>query len=201
MVRVYSEARSERGLEKLSGRPRNGFSTEAFLQDRKKIAKTSQRRRRPACGGRKAPQAEALAVSWIERRVRFGPRCMPCGGVLRPRRCRLACLLFVHVMFGANGMVVYRQKRAEYQDLQKQVAQMKQENERCTQQIEALEKRSEGHRAGSARTVALCPPGGVRVRSVHPAEFRPARHSFSEKVDRKSVSYLPYLCFIHFTTP
>jgi len=41
-------------------------------------------------------------------------------------------------MFGANGMVSYRQKRAEYDALQKQIQQAQQENDRYTQQIQAL---------------------------------------------------------------
>jgi len=63
----------------------------------------------------RAPQAEALAASWIER-VR--PLAMRVYG-LRRRLATiavavLAASLFVHVMFGANGMIVYKQKRAEY---------------------------------------------------------------------------------------
>ena len=50
----------------------------------------------------------------------------------------LAGLLFVHVMFGANGMVVYKQKRAEYLELRKQIAQQQQENDRYTEQIKGL---------------------------------------------------------------
>ena len=50
----------------------------------------------------------------------------------------LAASLFVHVMFGANGMVVYRQKRAEVQALRKQIVQVQQENDRYTQQIQGL---------------------------------------------------------------
>ena len=50
----------------------------------------------------------------------------------------LATFLFVHIMFGANGMVVYRQKRAEYQQLQKQIVRVQQDNDRYTQQIQGL---------------------------------------------------------------
>jgi len=46
---------------------------------------------------------------------------------------------FVHVMFGLNGMVVYRQKRAEFQNLQEQIRGLKQENFRYTEQIHSLE--------------------------------------------------------------
>ena len=92
----------------------------------------------------RAPQAEALAASWIER-VR------PLALQLYLLRRRIATVavavlagsLFVHVMFGANGMVVYKQKRAEYQELRKQIVQVQQENDRYTQQIQGLEERSE----------------------------------------------------------
>jgi len=87
----------------------------------------------------RAPQAEALAASWIER-VR--PAAMQVYGSRRRIAtvavALLAVSLFVHVMFGANGMVVYKQKRAEYQQLHKQIVQVQEENDRYTQQIQGL---------------------------------------------------------------
>jgi cell division protein FtsB len=47
--------------------------------------------------------------------------------------------LFLHVMFGANGMVVYRQKRAEYQSLSHEIDQLQKENDHYTGQIKALQ--------------------------------------------------------------
>ena len=86
-----------------------------------------------------APRAEALAASWIGRVRPFF------SGVYALRRklatfavALLAGLLFLHVMFGANGMVVYKQKRAEYESLRKQIVQEQQENDRYTQQIQGL---------------------------------------------------------------
>ena len=87
----------------------------------------------------KAPRAEALAESWMES-VR------PLGAQVYALRRRIATitvavlagLLFVHVMFGANGMIVYKQKRAEYESLQKRIAQEQKENEVYTQQIQGL---------------------------------------------------------------
>jgi cell division protein FtsB len=87
----------------------------------------------------RAPQAEALAASWIE--------CVrPLAMHIYAFRRRLATIavavvagsLFVHVVFGVNGMVVYKQKRAEYQALRKQITSVQQENERYTQQIQGL---------------------------------------------------------------
>jgi cell division protein FtsB len=87
----------------------------------------------------KAPQAEAMAASWVQW---LRPYAMSVY-LLRRRIgtitvALLAGLLFVHVMFGANGMVVYRQKRTEYESLQKRIALEQKENELYTKQIQAL---------------------------------------------------------------
>ena len=50
----------------------------------------------------------------------------------------IVVFLFVHVMFGANGMVVYRQKRAEHEALQKRIVEMQLENDRYAQQVQGL---------------------------------------------------------------
>ena len=51
----------------------------------------------------------------------------------------LAASLLGRVMFGANGMVVYRQKRAEYDTLRRQIQQVQEENNRYMQQIRGLQ--------------------------------------------------------------
>jgi cell division protein FtsB len=87
----------------------------------------------------RVPQAEAMAASWIASwrplavQVYFLRRRIATITVLV-----LAGLLFVHVMFGANGMIVYKQKRTEYESLQKRIAQEQKENEIYTQQIHGL---------------------------------------------------------------
>ncbi len=88
----------------------------------------------------RAPQAEAIAASWA-RQVR------PVFRQVYALRRRLATIavavlaasLFVHVMFGANGMIVYKQKRAEYESLQKRIVLEQKENEMYTQQIQGLQ--------------------------------------------------------------
>ena len=45
----------------------------------------------------------------------------------------LAVWLFLHVTFGANGMVVYRAKRAEYKSLQNDIDRLQKENDQFTQ--------------------------------------------------------------------
>jgi cell division protein FtsB len=88
----------------------------------------------------RAPQAEAWADG-IMLKLR------PTLNILYAIRRRIATgaiavfsiWFFVHVMFGANGMVVYRQKKTEYQNLQKEISGLQQENERYTQEIKSLE--------------------------------------------------------------
>lgn len=49
-----------------------------------------------------------------------------------------AVLLAFHVIFGANGMLQYGNKRSEFQRTQVEVEQMQAENTRLEQQIKAL---------------------------------------------------------------
>jgi len=81
--------------------------------------------------------------------------------------------LFAHVMFGANGMVVYRQKKAEFQNLQKQIDDLQKENDRYTRQVKSLqapdpntiekEAREQLHYARPGEVVYVAPP------PVHPS--------------------------------
>jgi cell division protein FtsB len=50
----------------------------------------------------------------------------------------LTVWLFVHVTFGANGMMVYRAKRAEVISLQKEIDSLQKENDRYSKQINDL---------------------------------------------------------------
>ena len=54
----------------------------------------------------------------------------------------LTAWLFVHVVFGANGMVVYRQKKAEYQSLEKEINGLQKDNTGYNAEIKALKERS-----------------------------------------------------------
>jgi len=120
-----------------------------------------------------APQAEAMAASWIERVRPFAQRIY----ALRRRIATgavalLAAWLFVHVMFGANGMVVYRQKRAEYQELQKRIVQVQQDNERYTQQIQGLKSNQTAIEKEAREQLGYAKPGEYVY--VPPAPAKPA---------------------------
>lgn len=120
-----------------------------------------------------APQAEALAATWILRIRPFAlqiyalRRRIATGAV-----ALLAAWLFVHVMFGANGMVVYRQKRAEYQELHRRIAQVQQENERYTQQIQGLKSDQTAIEKEAREQLGYAKPGEYVY--VPPAPAKPA---------------------------
>src|SRR6266550_7529765 len=99
--------------------------------------------RRPEHGLRalveRAPQAEAYTERVVEK---LRPYLTWLHGARRRLATAavglLAVWLFLHVTFGANGMVVYRAKRAEYQRLQKDIAGLQKENAQYTQDVTEL---------------------------------------------------------------
>ena len=127
----------------------------------------------------RAPQAEALAASWIERVRPAGIRVY----ALRRRIATaavaiLACSLFVHVMFGANGMIVYKQKRADYEVLRKQIALEQQENDRYTQQIQSLKSDEKAIEKEAREQLGYAKPGEYVYVAPAPAKpVPPANHS------------------------
>jgi cell division protein FtsB len=50
----------------------------------------------------------------------------------------LTCMVAFHVIFGANGMMVYQQKRAEHKRLQQEIQTLQQENEALDHNIKSL---------------------------------------------------------------
>jgi cell division protein FtsB len=127
----------------------------------------------------RAPQAEALAASWIERVRPLAVRIY----ALRRRIATiavtvLAASLFVHVMFGANGMVVYKQKRAEYEALRKQIIQVQQENDRYAQQIQGLKSDQTSIEKEAREQLGYAKPGEyVYVPPVPAKPAPPVNHS------------------------
>jgi cell division protein FtsB len=126
----------------------------------------------------RAPKAEAFAVSWIER---LRPTV---GGIYLLRRriatiavAVLAAALFGHVMFGANGMVVYKQKRADYQALRKQIDQVQQENDRYTQQIQGLKSDKKSIEKEAREQLGYAKPGEYVYVAPPPKSAPAANHS------------------------
>jgi cell division protein FtsB len=127
----------------------------------------------------KAPQAEALAASWMLSVRPLAARVY----ALRRRLATitvavLACLLFVHVMFGANGMIVYKQKRIESESLQKRIAQEQKENELYTQQIQGLKTDEKAIEKEAREQLRYVRPGEYVYVPPPPANLPPpANHS------------------------
>lgn len=122
----------------------------------------------------RAPELEA----WTDRTA---DRMRPTLSWLYSARRRIATVsivlitlaLFLHVMFGANGMVVYRQKRAEYKSLQKQVGDLQQENDHATTDIKALKTDSGMMEKAAREQLHYARPGEVVY--VAPAPVQPQR--------------------------
>jgi len=79
----------------------------------------------------------------------------------------LAIWLFAHVIFASNGMVVYRTKHREYQQLQKQIQQLQKDNAEFSVQIDQLkndpqriekEAREQFHYARPGEVIYVSPP-------------------------------------------
>jgi len=117
-----------------------------------------------------APRAEAVAARWIER-----TRPQWTWLVCEWRRLGVALVVLIvggfvlHAMLGPNGIVVYRQKRAEMQDLQSEVDRLQKENTQYADRIKQLksdpnaiekEAREQLHytRKGEVVFVAPVPP-------------------------------------------
>jgi cell division protein FtsB len=144
----------------------------------------------------RAPQAEAFGRRVVNQIGSSGqPIAREISEKLRPAlawlygaRRRLATIavgvvtvwLFVHVMFGANGMVVYRQKRAEYQNLSHEIDQLQKENDRYSSQIKSLqtdpetiekEAREQLHYTRPGEVVYVSPaPPPIQIPSTNAAQ-------------------------------
>lgn len=91
----------------------------------------------------------------------------------------VAIWLFVHVMLGANGMVVYRSKRSEYQELQKDIDRLQKENGQYNDQVNKLksdpqtiekEAREQFHYARPGEVIYVAPdPAPVPSTETHSA--------------------------------
>jgi cell division protein FtsB len=130
----------------------------------------------------KAPEAEAFAERLMQRH-------RPALVWLYEARRRVATgvvavftiWLFVHVMFGANGMVIYRQKRAEYQDLQKEINQLQQENDLYNAQIKALKSDPKTIEKEAREQLHYTRPGEVMYVAPTPTPQQPPASATARK--------------------
>ena len=85
----------------------------------------------------------------------------------------LTVWLLVHVMFGANGMVVYRQKKDEYQSLQKEIDAVQKENDGYAAAIKSLKTDPKTIEKEAREQLHYARPGEVIF--VAPAPMVPQR--------------------------
>jgi cell division protein FtsB len=85
------------------------------------------------------PKAEAAAARWIERtRPVWSWLALEWRRVGTAAAALLTVVLLLHAMFGANGMVIYRQKKSEMHALQVEVDRLQKENNSYADQIRSL---------------------------------------------------------------
>jgi cell division protein FtsB len=126
----------------------------------------------------RAPEAEAFAERCMDR---ARPLWTPIYGARR----RLATLgvilltgwMFLHVMFGANGMVVYRTKRTEYRKLQSEMDQLQKENDQYSQQIKALQSDPKAIEKEAREQLHYTRPGEVVYVDPAPKPAKPDQSS------------------------
>ena len=124
----------------------------------------------------RAPQAEAWAERCLEKSRPFraavyaARRRLATGAVLL-----LTAWLFLHVMFGANGMVIYRSKRVEYQKLQAEIDRLQRENDGYTGQIKALQNDPKAIEKEAREQLHYTRPGEVVY--VQPEPQKPATNA------------------------
>lgn len=114
-----------------------------------------------------APRAEAVAARWVEQtRPGWSWLAREWRRLGTATAMALIVGLLLHAMFGANGMVVYRQKRAEMQALQTEVDRLQKANEQYAERIKLLksdpaaiekEAREQLHYARKGEVVFVAP--------------------------------------------
>lgn len=85
----------------------------------------------------------------------------------------LAVWMFVHVMFGPNGMVVYQQKRSEYNKLQDDIQVLQKQNQSYSQQIKALKSDPKAIEKAAREELRYARPGEVVYVVPSPARQHP----------------------------
>ncbi len=130
----------------------------------------------------RAPQAEALAERGLDK-------LRPAGNWFYRSRRRLATAgvvlvtawLSLHVLFGANGMVIYKQKSTEYQQLQEQVKELQEENDRYTSQINDLKTNPDTMVREAREQLQYTRPGEVVYVSPQPPRPQPPSNAAARK--------------------
>ena len=93
----------------------------------------------------------------------------------------LTVWLFVHVTFGANGMMVYRAKRTEVISLQKEIDSLQKENDRYSKQINDLKTDPKTIEKEAREQLHYARPGEVVYVSPTPVNAEPSPTNSAQK--------------------
>jgi cell division protein FtsB len=121
-----------------------------------------------------APKAEAAAAHWIEvTRPAWSWLAVEWRRLGTAAAVLLIVGLLLHAMFGANGMVIYRQKRAEMQALQSDVDRLQKENNRYVEQIRSLKSDPAAIEKEAREQLRYARPGEVVLVAPDPPAQKP----------------------------
>ena len=81
----------------------------------------------------------------------------------------IAAWVAYHVIFGANGTMVYSHKLAEHRELNQEILQLKQENERLAHQVDALKNDPKTIEKEAREQLRYARPGEVIYTLPQPA--------------------------------
>jgi len=128
-----------------------------------------------------APKAEAAAARWVERTRPFWTWLAIEWRRLGTVTAALLIVgLLIHAMFGANGMVVYRQKRAEMQALQIEVDRLQKENNQYVEQIRSLKSDPAAIEKEAREQLHYTRPGEVVLVPPAPPKKTPTGRDLNE---------------------
>src|ERR1700677_658667 len=129
-----------------------------------------------------APKAEAAAARWIERtRPAWSWLAVEWRRLGTVAAVLLIVRLLLHATFGANGMVIYRQKRAEMQALQSEVDRLQKENNQYVDQIRSLKSDPAAIEKEAREQLHSTRPGEVIYVAPAPAQKPPAGRATNDK--------------------
>jgi cell division protein FtsB len=141
-----------------------------------------KRERRIALVSDRAAHVEALSEQLIEK---IRPAATWLYGLRRRFATGLVGLLtvwlFVHVMFGANGMMVYRTKRTEVLSLQKEIDALQTENDGYNKQIDDLKTDPKTIEKAAREQLHYARPGEVVYITPAPAVPETPRTDSAQK--------------------
>lgn len=134
-----------------------------------------------------APRAEAVAARWIERtRPVWSWLAREWGRLGTAAAILLIGGLLLHATFGANGMVIYRQKRAEMQSLKDEVDRLQKENGQYVEQIKSLKSDPAAIEKEAREQLHYTKPGEVVYVAPDPPQKPPTgRGAQNDRKERK----------------